>query len=277
MLIDTHCHLMEPHFKADVALVLRNSALAGVLKLLNIGCHVEGSRESDRMCREAYLDQVRSQLGSSDVVLPEIYGSQGIHPHDSNQTTDAVIGDFLSVIRSNSRIKVIGETGLDYHYMNQPRDVQLSSLRMHMKLAEETGLPVSIHCRDAVDSFDARRDMLIVLSEFPRVRCVMHCFVQDQEYADSVLAMSIGHILSFSGVLTYPASDGLRKIASGLPADRFVVETDCPYLTPQIFRGRRNEPVYVIETARVLAQARGVGVGEIEEFTSATAERFFGL
>lgn len=268
---------MESHFKADVALVLRSSALAGVLKLLNIGCHLEGSRESDRMCRESYLDEVRTELGSPDALLPEIYGSQGIHPHDSNQTTDVVISEFLSVIRSNSRIKVIGETGLDYHYMNQPREVQLSSLRMHMKLAEECGLPVSIHCRDAVDSLDARRDILMILREFPAVRCVMHCFVQDQEYADAVLAMPSGHILSFSGVVTYGASDALRKIASGLPADRFVVETDCPYLTPQTFRGKRNEPAFVVETAKVLAGVRGVGFSEIENLTSATAERFFGI
>ncbi len=276
MFIDTHCHLMEAHFKADVALVLQRSALAGVSKLLNIGCHLEGSRESDRMCRPEYLEEIRGLLGAS-VTLPEIYGSQGIHPHDSNQTTDEVMGDFEKVIRSNRRIVAIGETGLDYFYMNQPREVQLSSLRKHMVLAQEVGLPVSIHCRDAIDSLDARKDMLKILAEFPKVRCVMHCFVQDQEYADAVLAMPGGHILSFGGVVTYPSSEALRKIASYVPADRFVIETDSPYLTAQAFRGKRNEPAFVVATGKVLAEVRGVEVGEIEKLTGGTAERFFGI
>ncbi len=276
MFIDTHCHLMEAHFKADVALVLQRSALAGVSKLLNIGCHLEGSSESDRMCRPEYLEEIRGLLGAG-VTLPEIYGSQGIHPHDCNQTTDEVMGDFEKVIRGNKRIVVVGETGLDYFYMNQPKKVQLSSLRKHMILAEEVGLPVSIHCRDAIDSFDARKDMLKILSEFPRVRCVMHCFVQDQEYADAILAMPVGHILSFGGVVTYPSSEALRKIAGGVPADRFVVETDSPYLTAQAFRGKRNEPAFVVATAKMLAEVRSVEVGEIERLTSGTAVEFFGL
>ncbi|MCX6733975.1 MAG: TatD family hydrolase [Candidatus Peregrinibacteria bacterium] len=276
MLIDTHCHLMEPHFKADVASVLQNSALAGVSKLLNIGCHLEGSRDSDCMCRPEYLKEIEGILGDN-AILPQIYGSQGIHPHDSNQTTDEVMGDFEKVIRSNKRIVVIGETGLDYFYMNQPKEMQLSSLRKHMVLAEETGLPVSIHCRDAADSLEARKDMLRILAEFPKVRCVMHCFVQDQEYADAVLAMPVGHILSFGGVVTYPSSEALRKVASGVPVDRFVVETDSPYLTPQAFRGKRNEPAFVVATAKVLAEVRGVEVEEIERLTNGTAERFFGI
>jgi len=267
---------MEPHFKADVASVLQNSALAGVSKLLNIGCHLEGSRDSDRMCRPEYVKEIRGILGAS-VALPQLYGSQGIHPHDSNQTTDEVMADFEKVIRSNKRIVVIGETGLDYFYMNQPKEVQLSSLRKHMILAQEVGMPVSIHCRDAVDSVDARKDMLKILAEFPKVRCVMHCFVQDQEYADAVLAMPVGHILSFGGVVTYPSSEALRKVASGVPADRFVVETDAPYLTAQVFRGKRNEPAFMVATAKVLAEVRGVPVGEIEKLTTRTADTFFGI
>ena len=128
-----------------------------------------------------------------------------------------------------------------------------------------------------MDSLDARKDILMILNEFPRVRCVMHCFVQDQEYADAVLAMPAGHILSFGGVVTYPASEALRKIASGAPADRFVVETDSPYLTAQAFRGKRNEPAFVVATAKVLAEVRSVEIGEIERLTGGTAVEFFGL
>ncbi len=257
---------MEPHFKADLASVIERSALAGVLKLVNIGCHLEASRDSDRMCREV-----------RDGGLPQIFGSQGIHPHDSNQTTDEVMAEFLRVIRENSRIVVVGETGLDYFYMKQPKEVQVASLRKHMQLAQEVNLPVSIHCRDAAESFEAREDMLRMLSEFPRVRCVMHCFSQDRAYAEEVLAMSAGHILSFSGTVTYLSADEVRQVAVMVPSDRVVVETDCPYLTPQVFRGKRNEPAFVVETAKVMAALRGESFEKFSEISSANAERFFGI
>lgn len=257
---------MESHFKADVASVLERSALAGVLKLMNVGCHLEGSRDSDRMSRE-----VRG------AELPQIFGSQGIHPHDSNQTNDEVMAEFLRVIRENSRIVVVGETGLDYFYMRQPKEVQIGSLRKHMQLAQETGLPVSIHCRDPEKSFEAREDMLRMLSDFPGVRCVMHCFSQDRAYAEEVLAMPAGHIISFSGTVSYPSAEEIRQVAVMVPADRIVVETDCPYLTPQVFRGKRNEPAFVVETAKVVAELRGESFEKFSELSSANAERFFGI
>lgn len=117
--------------------------------------------------------------------------------------------------------------------------------------------------------------MLDVLREFPGVRCVMHCFSQDAEYSDAVLAMPAGHILSFSGTVTYKGSDEIRRVAARAPLDRIVVETDCPYLAPAALRGNRNEPAFVVETAKVLAELRGVSVLEFEEVTSRTAERFF--
>lgn len=277
MIIDTHCHLMEPHFKADLASVIQNSALAGVLKLINIGCHLEGSKESDRMCRPEFIDQISIRLGLEGAKLPVMYGSQGIHPHDSNQTTDEVMEGFLHIIRSNSKIVVIGETGLDYFYMTQPKEVQLMSLRKHMQLAEETGLPVSIHCRDALVSIEARRDMLMVLKEFPKVRCVMHCFSQDREYAQEVLNMKAGHIVSFGGTITYASNEEVRKVAKEVASGRFVVETDCPYLTPQVFRGKRNEPAFVVESVKFLAELRGESIEELNDFTSRNAEEFFGI
>ncbi len=263
---------MESHFKADLASVLEGSALAGVLKLVNIGCHLEGSRDSDRMSREGFLKEF-----SEKTLLPQIFGSQGIHPHDSNQATDEVMVDFLRVIRENSRIVVVGETGLDYFYMRQPKEVQIESLRKHMQLAQETGLPVSIHCRDPEKSFEAREDMLRMLSEFSRVRCVMHCFSQDRAYAEEVLAMPAGHILSFSGTVSYPSADEVRRVAALCPADRIVVETDCPYLTPQTFRGKRNEPAFMVETAKVVAGLRGESLEKFSEISSANAEGFFGI
>lgn len=272
---------MESHFKADVASVIERSALAGVLKLVNIGCNLEGSRESDRMSREGFLEEMFFGLEKDmkqeqrDRILPGIFGSQGIHPHDSNETTDEVMGEFLNAIHRNKKIVVIGETGLDYFYMKQPKEIQIESLRKHMQLAQETRLPVSIHCRDPEKSFEAREDMLRMLSEFPGVRCVMHCYSQDRAYAEEVLAMPVGHIISFSGTVSYPSADPVRQVAAMIPADRIVVETDCPYLTPQAFRGKRNEPAFVVETAKVVAELRGESLEKFSEISSTNAERFF--
>lgn len=281
MLVDTHCHLMESHFEADLASVLERSALAGVGKILNLGCHVAGSRRSAEMC-----------AGGGGAV--RIFGSQGVHPHDADQMNEEVMQEFRATIRANSMIRVVGETGLDYFYMNQSRTVQLASLRMHMRLAEEVGLPVSIHCREASDGparevamesggvgahdvLSARRDIIAVLREFPRVRCVMHCFAQDRAYADEVLAMRAGHIISFSGTVTYPRADEVRAVAAAAPVDRIVVETDAPYLAPQSCRGRRNEPAFVVETAKFVAELRGVPFDEFAAVTTRNAERFFGI
>lgn len=267
---------MEPVFEADLASIVQKSALAGVLKLVNIACHVEGSRQSATMCTPEFEKRLRSELGES-VQLPEIFGAQGVHPHDANQVTDEIMNEFLSVIKDNKRVVAIGETGLDYFFMHQPRDVQLTAFRKHLELARETGLPISLHCRDAKDSHDARKDVLKILQEFPTVRCVMHCFSQDQEYAAEVLSMPAGHILSFSGTVTYKGSDEIRGVAASVAPDRFVVETDCPYLAPQTFRGKRNEPAFVVETAKFLANLRGESFERLAEITTGSAERFFGI
>lgn len=286
MLVDTHCHLMESHFEADLASVLERSALAGVGKLLNLGCDVAGSRRSAKMCASG-------GVGGSHAV--QIFGSQGVHPHDADQMNEAVIEEFRATIAANPMIRVVGETGLDYFYMRQPREVQLAGLRMHMRLAEEVGLPVSIHCREASDgpagdaagvssslvgvrdALSARRDIITVLREFPRVRCVMHCFAQDREYAEEVLAMPAGNIISFSGTVTYPRAEDVRAVAVAAPVDRIVVETDAPYLAPQTCRGRRNEPAFVVETAKFIADLRGMSFDEFATVTTRNAERFFGI
>lgn len=281
MIIDTHCHLMEIQFKADLQAVLRRAALERVKGILNLGCDIQGSLLSDEMCRIDYQKKLVNDLVEMGIVadrVPVLYGSQGVHPHDSNQTTDDVMENFGKTIHSNSRIVVVGETGLDYFYMNQPQEVQLASLRRHMVLAGEVGLPVSLHCRDSVSGAgDAARDILMVMREFPRVRCVMHCFSQDQEFADRVLEMSAGHILSFSGVVTYPKSEVLRRVAVTVPADRMVVETDAPYLAPQPYRGKRNEPAFLGETVKYIAQLRGLKYDQFAQQSMENAKRFFAL
>lgn len=274
MLFDTHCHLMDSQFEADLSAVLRRAALERVSDILNLGCDISGSLLSDKMCRNGYREKMVRELGEKGIIaekVPRLYGSQGIHPHDSNQTNDEVMGEFLNVIRTNSQIVIIGETGLDYFYMNQTREVQLGSLRRHMVLAQETGLPVSIHTRDAAD------DMLMILKEFPKVRCIMHCFSQDRAYAEEILKMPAGHMISLSGVVTYPKNEELRQVACMVPANRLLIETDAPYLAPQIHRGQRNELMFISETAKSLAQVRGVSFDALAELTMVNAKRFLGI
>ncbi len=163
----------------------------------------------------------------------------------------------------------IGEAGLDYHYDNSPRDLQEASFRQHIAAARETGLPLVIHSRDC----DA--DMARILEEETgkgAFKAVLHCFTGGRDLA--VKAVELGHYVSFTGILTFKRSDELRAIAAELPADRVLVETDAPYLAPLPYRGERNEPAYVVETAKVLAQARGVPA---EVIARQTTENFFRL
>lgn len=274
MLIDTHCHLMDPQFKADLASVIERTASYGVLKLMNLGYDVASSADSVRMASGEFRETMVRDFSQRGVTspVPVFFASQGMHPHEAKHTTDAILQHFSDVILTNESVKVIGETGLDYFYMHSPRDFQLSSLRRHMTLARETGLPVSIHTRDA------QEDMLGVLREFPEVRCVMHCFVQDLEYANAVLAMPVGHILSFGGVATYPKSGAIHDVIARVPEDRFVLETDCPYLAPQKRRGERNEPAYMAAgICETVASVRDWSLEKTAQRTSETAMKFFGL
>lgn len=272
MFFDTHCHLLEKIFEADLPAVLRRAALGRVFDLLNLGCDISGSLLSDKMCRNEYQEKMVKELAENGIVrAPKLYGSQGVHPHDSNQTTDEVLGVFLRTIKENPNIVVVGETGLDYFYMHQPREVQLESFRRHMALAQEADLPVSVHTRDAAE------DVLMVLQEFAKVRCVMHCFSEDVEFAEKILAMPAGHIISFSGVVTYPKNEELRRVAAMVPDDRIVIETDSPYLAPQPYRGKRNEPIYMVETAKKIAQIRGVECDVFAEQATRNAKIFFGI
>jgi TatD DNase family protein len=175
----------------------------------------------------------------------------------------------LVALTKHPKIVAIGEAGLDYHYDNSPRAAQAASFRQHIAAARETGLPLVIHSRDC------DTDMAQILREasakgaFP---AVLHCFTGGRDLAFS--AIDLGHYVSFTGILTFKRSDDLRSIAAALPTDRILVETDAPYLAPGPYRGKRNEPAYVVETAKVLADARGVPVDEIARKTT---ENFFRL
>ena len=252
MVVDSHCHLDFPDFAAEIDAVVARAEAAGLAKIVTISTRVRRHREVLAIAER----------------FENVFCSVGTHPHYAHEELDVTARDLAERAR-HPKVVGIGEVGLDYHYDNSPRETQERGLRTHIAAARETGLPLIIHCRDA----DA--DMARILTEemqqgiFP---AVLHCFTGGRELARTGVAL--GMYVSFSGILTFKKSDALRAIAAELPADRILVETDAPYLAPQPWRGKRNEPAYVVETARVLAHCRGVGA---EEIARQTTENFFRL
>ncbi len=200
--------------------------------------------------------------------FPDVYSSVGTHPHHAHEELDVTAADLVARTR-HPKVVAIGEAGLDYHYDNSPRDAQEQGFRAHIAAARETGLPLVIHSREA----DA--DMARILREETQAgafKAVLHCFTGGRDLAFT--AIELGHYVSFTGILTFKKSDDLRAIAAALPADRILVETDSPYLAPGKFRGKRCEPAYVVETAKVLAETRGV---TLDEISRQTTDNFFRL
>jgi len=252
MLVDSHCHLDFPDFAAELDEVVARARAAGIGRLVTI---------CTRVRKHAQVLAVAEKF-------PEIFCSVGTHPHNAHEELD-IDAKALIALTKNPKVVAIGEVGLDYHYDNSPRAAQAQGLRQHIAAARETGLPLVIHAREA----DA--DMARILEDetgkgtFP---AVLHCFTGGRDLAFK--AIELGHYVSFTGILTFKNSAALRDIAAALPADRILVETDAPYLAPLPYRGKRNEPAYVVETAKVLADTRGVTADEIARQTT---ENFFRL
>jgi TatD DNase family protein len=201
--------------------------------------------------------------------FPDVFCSVGTHPHYAHEELDVTAADLVAATR-HPKVVAIGEAGLDYHYDNSPREAQERGFRSHIAAARETGLPLVIHSRQADD------DTARILEEesgkgaFP---AVLHCFTGGRDLAHR--AVTLGHFVSFTGILTFKNSAALRAIAAELPPDRILVETDAPYLAPGKYRGKRNEPAFVVETAIVLAETRGVSFDEIGRQTTANFFRLF--
>jgi TatD DNase family protein len=253
MLVDSHCHLDFPDFATELDAVVARARAAGIERLVTI---------STRVARFPELVAITERF-------PDVYCSVGTHPHNAHEELNVTAADLVAHTRS-AKVVALGEAGLDYHYDNSPRDAQERGFRTHIAAARETGLPLVIHTREA----DA--DTACILEEetgkgaFP---AVLHCFTGGADLARR--AIDLGLFISFTGILTFRNSDALRAIAKELPADRILVETDAPYLAPGKFRGKRNEPAYVVETAKVLAETRDVTLDEIALQTTANFFRLF--
>ena len=252
MLIDSHCHLDFPQFSDELDVVLARAQEAGVGLTVTISTRV------------AQFGRLRDIVEAHD----NVFCSVGTHPHNAAEEPDVTADELIEIAR-HPKVVAIGEAGLDYHYDHSPRDVQARSFRTHIAAARETGLPLVIHAREADDDVASILEEESEKGAFP---LVLHCFTSGPELAKRGLAL--GGFVSFSGVVTFKKADALREIAASVPSDRLLVETDAPYLAPEPFRGKTNEPSFVAHTAKRLAAVRGVTADELAQVTT---ENFFNL
>jgi TatD DNase family protein len=252
-LVDSHCHLDFPDFADELEAVVARARAAGIARMVTI---------STRVHRHAGLIAIAERFA-------DVYASVGTHPHYAHEELEITAADLVARTR-HPKVVAIGEAGLDYHYDRSPRDAQESGFRTHIAAARETGLPLVIHSRNA-DADTAR--ILEEETEQGAFPAVLHCFTGGPDLARR--AVALGLFISFTGILTFKNSADLRVVAAELPADRILVETDAPYLAPLPFRGKRNEPALVVETAKVLSETRGVAFDDIARQTSDNFFRLF--
>lgn len=268
MYIDSHCHLEGPRFENDREQVLARARAAGVEALLAIG---NGNGPGDVACA---ID-LAEKLQSSDT--PRIYASIGIHPHEARSAEERHWSDMESLAR-HARVIAWGEIGLDYHYDHSPRDVQRSVFLRQCELAAAARLPIIIHCRASDGSTNAWDELLQLLRSAwagNGLGGILHCFTGTPEHARA--ALDLGFMISFAGNVTYPKADHIRQTAKEIPLDSILLETDSPYLAPIPHRGKRNEPAYVVETAKFIAALRVIDPEHLAHATTENFYRFFNL
>jgi len=252
MLVDSHCHLDFPDFEPERRAVIDRAVAAGVGLMVTISTRVRKFPSILAIAEEN----------------AEVFCSVGTHPHNAGEETDVTAPELVR-LAGHPKVVAIGEAGLDYYYDKAPRGDQARGFRTHIAAARETGLPLVIHARDADDDVAEILEDEAGKGTFP---FVLHCFSSGRRLAERGLAL--GGYVSFSGILTFKNSADIRDIAKDVPRDRLLVETDAPYLAPPPHRGKRNEPSYVVETAKVLAETKGVTYDEI---AAATTANFFKL
>jgi TatD DNase family protein len=253
MLVDHHCHLDFPDFEADRNAYVARASAAGVGILVTISTHIR-LYETYRAIAEAY---------------DNVYCTVGTHPHRAHEELDIPLDEIVR-LSEHPKCVGIGEAGLDYFYKKSPPEAQAEGFRRHIAAARETGLPLEIHTRDADE------DTIRILEEETAkgpFKAILHCFTGGAELARR--AVALGLYVSFSGVVTFKKSDALRAIAADVPLDRLLVETDAPFLAPEPFRGKRNEPALVVHTATALAKVKGISSDELATATTANFFRLF--
>ena len=252
MLFDSHAHLDDNRFDGDREEVIARAAANGVTGIINIGADMASSRRSVELARR----------------YASVYAAVGIHPHDAKDAVEEDYAQLAAWVKEEPKVLAIGEIGLDYYYDWSPRPVQQEVFKRHIQLAREVGKPIIIHDRDAHGDI-----LAMVKQEAAGLTGVFHCFSGSLDMAREVI--KLGFYVSIAGPVTFDKSVKLKEIAAAVPMDRLLVETDAPYLTPQPYRGRRNEPAHVRYVAEEVARARGLTLAEVAAATTANVKRLF--
>ena len=276
-MIDTHCHLNFKAFKDDTDEVIARAREAGVSSIINVGSQWDTSERAVKLATE------KENLYAAIALHPIHLYEQEVDEEEIHFKTKAEIFEparYRALAQSSNKVVAIGECGLDYYHwpageaVAEVKAKQAELFRQHIKLASELNLPLIIHCREAYD------DLLEILAEVksskPELRGVVHCFIGNRDQATKFLAL--GLYLSFTAIITFKnAGAELLDVVRGAPLERIMVETDSPYLAPQAYRGQRNEPAYMVEVAKKIAELRGVSYGEIDKVTTSNAQQLFNL
>ena len=251
MLFDTHAHVNDPAFDADREELLQSLPEQDIAYMMNVGCCLESSRDCVALAQK----------------YPYIYASVGSHPDSADEVNDAVLEEYRKLCKLNPKVKAIGEIGLDYYYEDIPRDVQKKAFTMQLELARELKMPVIVHERDS------HEDGLSIVRQFPDVTGVFHCYSGSAEMAQQLV--KLGWYIGFTGVLTFKNARKAIETAQAIPLDRIVIETDCPFMAPEPFRGKRNDPGKVFRMAEKLAELRGISVEEARRITLENGKRLY--
>ena len=252
MLFDTHAHIDDRAFNQDREELLASLPAQGVGLVMNPGCSLESSRNAIKIAKEYDF----------------VYAAVGSHPDAADEVNEQVIEEYRKLCKLE-KVKAIGEIGIDYHYEDIPRELQLKAFRMQMELAREVKLPVIVHEREA------HEDGMKVVEEFPEVTGVFHCYSGSLEMAK--VLVNKGWYIGFTGVLTFKNARKALEVAAGIPHDRLVIETDCPYMAPEPFRGKRNHPGYIYRMAEKLAELWNMPVEEVQAITTENGKRLYGI
>ena len=256
-LIDTHCHLEMSPFDPEREAVIQRARDAGLEAMITIGSDLRGNIGGVALAQKYDF----------------IYAAVGFHPHDAKDFTEEIFNQIKAWASPDPagkrKVVAIGEIGLDYHYDHSPREVQRTVFMQQLLHAKEIGLPVIIHSREA------EKDTLDIVRESGMRKGVFHCFSGDMEMAEKVMAM--GYFISIAGPVTFKKSLTLHEVAERVPDEFLLIETDAPYLTPEPFRGKRNEPAYVVHTAKAIAELRGITLEDVARITTLNAKRLFGI
>ena len=251
MLFDTHAHLNDPAFDVDRDALITSLPQQGVGLVMNVGC-----------CLASSLDCI-----ALSEQYPHVYASVGSHPDSADEVNEDVLKEYRKLCKLNKKVLAIGEIGLDYHYEDIPREIQQKAFRAQMALARELDMPVIVHERDA------HADGIAIVREFPEVTGVFHCYSGSAEMARQLV--NWGWYIGFTGVLTFKNARKAIETAQSIPLERIVLETDCPFMSPEPFRGRRNDPSRLCYMADKLAELRNISREEVEAITTENGKRLY--